>query len=193
MRAIPHRTQEIPLSTSEVRARIDMKLEVVVIPVSDVDRAKAFYERIGWRFNFDRSAGEDSRLVQFTPPGSCCSVHFGKNVTSAAPGSAKAFLIVADIQAAREPKRWSVVLTADRWPDVATSASDAVDGSSTGTRVPRSGRPHLFGGESYAINFGNRSGYSDVGLSSAWLDAAGQVVRRRQLRPRHVPRSCRRG
>ena len=66
-------------------ARIDMKLEVVVIPVADVDRAKEFYERIGWRFNFDRSAGEDFRLVQFTPPGSCCSVHFGKNVTSAAP------------------------------------------------------------------------------------------------------------
>jgi catechol 2,3-dioxygenase-like lactoylglutathione lyase family enzyme len=79
-----------------------MKLEVVVIPVSDVDRAKAFYERIGWRLNFDRSAGEDFRLVQFTPPGSCCSVHFGRNVTSAAPGSAKAFLIVTDIEATRD-------------------------------------------------------------------------------------------
>ena len=100
------------MSTNEVRssdaarnagvARIDMKLEVVVIPVSDVDRAKAFYERIGWRLNIDRSAGEDFRLVQFTPPGSCCSVHFGKNVTSAAPGSAKAFLVVADIEAARD-------------------------------------------------------------------------------------------
>ena len=83
-------------------ARIDMKLEVVVIPVSDVDRAKAFYERIGWRLNIDRSAGEDFRLVQFTPPGSSCSVHFGKNVTPAAPGSAKAFLVVADIEAARD-------------------------------------------------------------------------------------------
>jgi catechol 2,3-dioxygenase-like lactoylglutathione lyase family enzyme len=83
-------------------ARIDMKLEVVIIPVSDVDRAKEFYERIGWRLNIDRSAGEDFRLVQFTPPGSCCSVHFGKNVTSAAPGSAKAFLVVVDIEAARD-------------------------------------------------------------------------------------------
>ena len=100
------------MSSNEVRsndaagnagiARIDMKLEVVVIPVSDVDRAKGFYERIGWRLNVDRSAGEDFRLVQFTPPGSSCSVHFGKNVTSAAPGSAKAFLIVADIEAARD-------------------------------------------------------------------------------------------
>jgi len=80
----------------------DMKLEVVVIPVSDIERAKEFYRRIGWRLDVDRSAGEDFRLVQFTPPGSCCSVHFGKNVTSAAPGSAKAFLIVADIEAARD-------------------------------------------------------------------------------------------
>ena len=79
-----------------------MKLEVVVIPVSDVDRAKRFYERIGWRLNIDRSAGEDFRLVQFTPPGSSSSVHFGKGVTSAAPGSAKAFLIVPDIEAARD-------------------------------------------------------------------------------------------
>ncbi len=83
-------------------ARIEMKLEVVIIPVSDVDRAKEFYQRIGWRLNIDRSAGQDFRLVQFTPPGSCCSVHFGKGVTSAAPGSAKAFLVVADIVAARD-------------------------------------------------------------------------------------------
>jgi catechol 2,3-dioxygenase-like lactoylglutathione lyase family enzyme len=78
-----------------------MKLEVVVIPVSDIDRAKEFYERIGWRLNADRSPSEDFRLVQFTPPGSSCSVHFGKNITSAAPGSAKAFLVVPDIVAAR--------------------------------------------------------------------------------------------
>ena len=77
-------------------ARIDMKLEVVAIPVSDVDRAKAFYERIGWRFNFDRSAGDDFRLVQFTPPGSWCSVQFGRNLTS------NGFLIVSDIEAARD-------------------------------------------------------------------------------------------
>lgn len=79
-----------------------MKLEVVVIPVADVDRAIEFYKRVGWRLNIDRSAGEDFRLVQFTPPGSCCSVHFGTDLTSAAPGSAKAFLVVADIEAARD-------------------------------------------------------------------------------------------
>jgi catechol 2,3-dioxygenase-like lactoylglutathione lyase family enzyme len=83
-------------------AKIEMKIEVIVIPVSDVDRAKEFYERIGWRLNIDRHAGEDFRLVQFTPPGSPCSVHFGKGVTSAAPGSAKSFLIVSDIVAARD-------------------------------------------------------------------------------------------
>jgi catechol 2,3-dioxygenase-like lactoylglutathione lyase family enzyme len=83
-------------------AKIDMKLEVVVIPVSDVDRAKEFYERIGWRLDADRSTGEDFRLVQFTPPGSWCSVHFGKNLVSATPGSAKGFLIVSDIEVARE-------------------------------------------------------------------------------------------
>ena len=83
-------------------ARIDMKLEVVILPVSDVDRAKEFYERIGWRLNADRSTGENFRVVQLTPPGSGCSVHFGKGLTSAAPGSAKAFLVVPDIEAARE-------------------------------------------------------------------------------------------
>jgi catechol 2,3-dioxygenase-like lactoylglutathione lyase family enzyme len=81
-------------------ARIDMKLEVVVIPVSDVDRSKEFYARIGWRLDADRSTGEDFRLVQFTPPGSWCSVHFGKNLVSATPGSAKGFLIVSDIEVA---------------------------------------------------------------------------------------------
>ena len=100
-----HEHPEVPSSDAARNAgvaRIDMKLEVVVIPVSDVDRAKEFYQRIGWRLNIDRSASEDFRLVQFTPPGSCCSVHFGKGVTSAAPGSAKAFLVVTDIEAARD-------------------------------------------------------------------------------------------
>jgi len=80
---------------------IDMKLEVVAIPVSDVDRAKAFYGRLGWRLDADFSKG-GGRVVQFTPPGSGCSVHFGTNITPAAPGSAQGlFLIVSDIQAAR--------------------------------------------------------------------------------------------
>src|SRR5512142_2458149 len=93
---------------SEVRSndastRVDMKFEVVVIPVSDVDRAKAFYARLGWRLDADFAAGDDWRAVQFTPPGSGCSVIFGKNVTTAAPGSAQGlYLIVSDIEAARK-------------------------------------------------------------------------------------------
>ncbi|WP_394844751.1 VOC family protein [Pendulispora brunnea] len=81
---------------------VDMKLEVIVIPVSDVDRAKAFYERLGWRLDADFGDGDDFRVIQFTPPGSGASVIFGKNVTAAAPGTAQGlYLIVADIEAAR--------------------------------------------------------------------------------------------
>jgi len=84
-------------------ARVDMKIEIVVIPVSDVDRAKEFYGRLGWRLDADYDNGKDFRVIQFTPPGSGCSVIFGKNVTAAAPGSAQGlYLIVSDINAARE-------------------------------------------------------------------------------------------
>jgi len=86
-----------------VTGTIDMKLEVVVIPVSDVDRAKRFYSDLGWRLDIDYTAADDNyRVIQFTPPGSGCSIIFGKNVTAAAPGSAKGLhLIVSDILAAR--------------------------------------------------------------------------------------------
>src|SRR4051812_35858698 len=81
---------------------VDMKLEVVVIPVSDVDRAKRFYSGLGWRLDADFVVGEEFRVVQFTPPGSRCSIHFGVGVTSAVPGSAqRLYLIVSDIEAAR--------------------------------------------------------------------------------------------
>src|SRR5881397_4126976 len=96
------------MSTNEVRdnkataPRVDLKLEIVVIPVSDVDRAKEFYGRLGWRLDADYDSGKDFRVIQFTPPGSGCSIIFGKNVTAAAPGSAQGlYLIVSDIQAAR--------------------------------------------------------------------------------------------
>jgi catechol 2,3-dioxygenase-like lactoylglutathione lyase family enzyme len=90
-------------ATETPRARkVDMKLEVVVIPVSDVDRAKSFYNSLGWRLDAD-FAGDDSRVIQFTPPASGCSVIFGKNVTAAAPGSAQGlYLIVSDIKDARD-------------------------------------------------------------------------------------------
>jgi catechol 2,3-dioxygenase-like lactoylglutathione lyase family enzyme len=84
-------------------AKVDMKFEIVVIPVSDVDRAKEFYARLGWRLDADYDNGKDFRIIQLTPPGSACSVIFGKNVTGAAPGSAQGlYLIVDDIEAARK-------------------------------------------------------------------------------------------
>jgi len=83
-------------------SRVEMKLEVVVIPVSDVDRAKRFYEGLGWRLDADFPGAGDFRVVQFTPPGSKCSIHFGKGVTAAAPGSVQSlYLVVSDIEAAR--------------------------------------------------------------------------------------------
>jgi catechol 2,3-dioxygenase-like lactoylglutathione lyase family enzyme len=98
-------THEVPGDDSTGSASVpsvDMKLEVVVIPVSEVDRAKEFYSRLGWRLDADRSAGTGFRLIQFTPPGSGCAVQFGVNLTSASPGSAQALLlIVSDIEAAR--------------------------------------------------------------------------------------------
>jgi catechol 2,3-dioxygenase-like lactoylglutathione lyase family enzyme len=88
-------------STGEVSVeRLDMKLEAIVIPVSDVDRAKAFYAGLGWRLDADLGGG-DFRIVQFNPPGSGCSVQFGNGLTSAEPGSALSLLVVSDIEAAQ--------------------------------------------------------------------------------------------
>ena len=83
---------------------VDLKLEVVVIPVSDAERAKQFYgETLGWRLDADYDNGSDFRVIQFTPPGSPCSVIFGRNVTGAAPGSAQGlYLIVSDVTGARQ-------------------------------------------------------------------------------------------
>ena len=80
---------------------VDMKLEAVVIPVSDVDRAKAFYERLGWRLDADLG-NETFRIVQLNPPGSDCSIQFGVGLTAAAPGSAQSLLVVSDVEAAHE-------------------------------------------------------------------------------------------
>jgi catechol 2,3-dioxygenase-like lactoylglutathione lyase family enzyme len=87
-------------SVSETR--VEMKLEVQMIPVSDVERSKQFYERLGWRSDADLTPATDTRIVQFTPPGSGCSVIFGKGITTGSPGSAEGTLIVSDIEAARE-------------------------------------------------------------------------------------------
>src|SRR3979411_2566469 len=83
-------------------AKVDMKFEVIVIPVADVDRSKGFYAKLGWRLDADFPFDNGFRVVQFTPPGSGCSVQFGTKITLAAPGSAQGlYLIVSDIGAAR--------------------------------------------------------------------------------------------
>src|SRR5215469_13020298 len=82
-------------------AKVDMKFEVIVIPVADVDRSKAFYTKLGWRLDADFSFDNGFRVVQFTPPGSGCSIQFGTKITAAEPGSAQGlYLIVSDIEAA---------------------------------------------------------------------------------------------
>jgi catechol 2,3-dioxygenase-like lactoylglutathione lyase family enzyme len=91
---------EATFKTSQAR-NTDLKLEAVVIPVSDVDRAKSFYSGLGWRLDADFVVGDSFRVVQFTPPGSPASIHFGKGLTSAAPGAAQnLYLVVSDIEAA---------------------------------------------------------------------------------------------
>src|SRR5262245_48447754 len=89
--------------SSAIAANVDMKFEVVVIPVADVDRAKAFYTKLGWRLDADFPFDNGFRVVQLTPPGSGCSVQFGNNMTTASPGSAQGlYLIVSDVAAARQ-------------------------------------------------------------------------------------------
>jgi catechol 2,3-dioxygenase-like lactoylglutathione lyase family enzyme len=99
---LPAEAKELHMSTPK-SPPVDMAIEVVVIAVSDVDRAKRFYGGLGWRLDADIANGDDFRLVQFTPSGSACSIHFGKGLTPAAPGSEGGlYLVVSDIQAARK-------------------------------------------------------------------------------------------
>ena len=114
-------------------APIDMKFEIVVIPVSNVDCAKEFYAKLGWRLDADYAHDDDFRVIQFTPRGSGCSVIFGKNVTAAAPGSAQGlYLIVSDIEAARKQ-------LLDRGVEISEVFHDAA-GAYAGTD-----EPYLFG------------------------------------------------
>jgi catechol 2,3-dioxygenase-like lactoylglutathione lyase family enzyme len=112
---------------------VDMKFEIVIIPVSDVDRAKEFYTRLGWRLDADYDNGKDFRVIQFTPPGSGCSVIFGRNVTAAAPGSAQGlYLIVSDIEATRN----NLLRRGIKVSDAFHGAGDAYSGPD---------EPYLFG------------------------------------------------
>jgi len=95
--------------------RVDMKLEIDVIPVCDVDRSKEFYERLGWRLDDDVSPLDGLRIVQFTPPGSGTSITFGKGLTTADPGSALAGLVVSDIEAAHRELAGRGIDVSDVW------------------------------------------------------------------------------
>ncbi len=140
----------------------DMKLEIVVIPVSDVDRAKSFYGDLGWRLDADFASGDDWRVIQFTPPGSGCSVIFGKNVTAAAPGSARGlYLIVPDIEAARnELLRRGVEIG-----EIFHGRSDV----HTGTDEPYlSGRLRVSGPDPERRSYGSYASFSDPD-GNGWL------------------------
>jgi catechol 2,3-dioxygenase-like lactoylglutathione lyase family enzyme len=111
-------------------AKIDLKLEVVVIPVADVDRSKTFYESLGWRLDADFAFDNGFRVVQFTPPGSGASVQFGSKITAAAPGSAHGlYLIVSDVQAARDELAGRGVAISEAFYPGAPGAQFADDGN----------------------------------------------------------------
>jgi catechol 2,3-dioxygenase-like lactoylglutathione lyase family enzyme len=112
---------------------VEMRLEVVVLPVSDVDRAKEFYVRLGWRLDADFVDGDDFRVVQLTPPGSPCSIIFGTGITTAAPGSADGlYLVVDDIEAARA----ELVGHGAQVSDVFHDAGGVFHHAGTAARVP---------------------------------------------------------
>ena len=132
------------MSTTEARSdfatsgasvgKVDMKLEAVVIPVSDVDRAKAFYGSLGWRLDADFPFDNGFRVVQFTSPGSACSIQFGTNITSAAPGSTQSlYLVVSDIEAARDELTGRGVEVSEVFHPAAPGAQFQPDG--TGDRA----------------------------------------------------------
>src|SRR3954447_4902026 len=108
----------------------DLKLEVVVIPVLDVDRAKAFYGQLGWRLDADFAFDNGFRVVQYTPPGSPCSIQFGTNITSAAPGSAQGlYLVVSDIETARDGLAGLGVAVSEVFPPETPGAQFQADGT----------------------------------------------------------------
>jgi catechol 2,3-dioxygenase-like lactoylglutathione lyase family enzyme len=149
MSSIPARS-DTASETSRAR-KVDMKLEVVVIPVSDVERATRFYGDLGWRLDADFVVGDAFRVVQFTPPGSPCSIHFGTGVTPSAPGSAQGlYLVVTDIVAARAE-------LVDRGVDV-----------SEVFHVAGPGQPPLSGPDPARRSYGSYAKFSDPDGNS-WL------------------------
>ena len=152
------------MSTNAVRtidtsaARVDLKFEAVVIPVSDVDRAKRFYGKLGWRLDADFRFDNGFRVVQFTPPGSGCSVQFGTNITSAAPGSAQGlYLVVSDIETARDE-------LAARGVDI----SDIFHAGTPGAQFQPAGRGRVKGPSPDHATYGSFATFSDPD-GNGWL------------------------
>ncbi|MGY4513226.1 VOC family protein [Bradyrhizobium sp. USDA 3650] len=148
--------------TPSTSPSVDQRLEVIVIPVADVDRAKAFYARLGWRLDADFASGDDWRVIQFTPPGSACSVIFGRNVTAAAPGSARGlYLIVSDLEAARTD-------LLDRGVEVSAPFHGAGD-VHAGTDEPYlSGSVRVSGADPKRGSYGSYASFSDPD-GNGWL------------------------
>ena len=129
--------QSSDASGTEGVTTVDLKLEVVVIPVSDVDRAKEFYGSLGWQLDADFGFDNGFRVVQFTPPGSAASVQFGTNMTSATPGSAQGnYLVVSDIEAARDELAARGVDISKAFHPGAPGAQFQPDGSSGRVSAP---------------------------------------------------------
>lgn len=142
-------------------ATVDMKFEVVVLPVTNVDRAKEFYGRLGWRLDADRVVGDDFRLIQFTPPGSGCSIQFGKSLTSAAPGSAQAFLlIVSDVETAHDELMKRGIEVSDVYHCSSGTACRFRDGDGLFQRVNGSSPDHA--------SYGSYASFSDPD-GNAWV------------------------
>jgi catechol 2,3-dioxygenase-like lactoylglutathione lyase family enzyme len=148
--------------TPSTSPSVDQRLEVIVISVSDVDRAKAFYARLGWRLDADFASGDDWRVIQFTPPGSACSVIFGRNVTAAAPGSVRGlYLIVSDLEAARKD-------LLDRGVEVSAPFHGAGD-VHAGTDEPYlSGSVRVSGADPKRGSYGSYASFSDPD-GNGWL------------------------
>lgn len=144
-------------SNREVKA-VDLKLEVVVIPVADPDRAKAFYAGLGWRLDADFAFDNGFRVVQFTPPGSAASIQFGSKITAAVPGSAQGlYLIVSDVQAAR-----------DELAGLGVGISDVFHPGAPGAQFARSGADRVSGLDPDRATYGSFATFSDPD-GNEWL------------------------
>src|SRR5258705_10555451 len=138
-------------------AKVDMKFEVVVIPVTDVDRSKAFYTKLGWRLDADFPFDNGFRVVQFTPPGSGCSVQFGTKITSAAPGTAQGlYLIVSEIEAARDELVARGAETSEVFQAGTPGAQFQRDGTSGRVRGPAPDHASYFSFATFSDPDGNR-------------------------------------